>query len=162
MSLVDHDRAVVLVLELNDCWQISQVALHREHTVDDNELDSLLGQLLEHTLEVGHVVMLVVELTGKRETTAIDDTGVVAIVADDIVVLAYYHCQHTLIDGEAGREAQAVVLADELGDFLFQLDVQVERSVEEAATGTTRTVFVECTLGSVDDALVASQTCIGV
>ena len=98
MSLVDHDRAVVLVLELNDSWQISQVALHREHAIDHDQLDSILWQLLQYALQVGHVVVLVVQLTGKSQTTTINDRCVVAIVADHVVVLAKQCGDDTLID----------------------------------------------------------------
>ena len=62
MSLVYHDRAVVLMLELNDFRQVSQIALHREHTVNNDELDSLLRELREHALQIFHIVVLVVEL----------------------------------------------------------------------------------------------------
>ena len=60
----------------------------------------------------------------------------VAIVADDIVVLANYHCQNTLIHRETCRETKAIVLANELRDFLLELYVQIERSIEETAAGT--------------------------
>ena len=86
----------------------------------------------------------------------------VTIVADNIVVLADYHCQHALIDGEARGEAQAVILADELRDLLFELHVQVERSIEEAASCAARAVLVECCLSRIDDALVTRQARIGV
>ena len=58
MSLVYHDRAVVLMLELNDFRQVSQ----REHTVNNDELDSLLRELREHALQIFHIVVLVVKL----------------------------------------------------------------------------------------------------
>ena len=62
MSLVYHDRAVVLMLEFNDFRQVSQIALHREHTVNNDEFDSLLRELREHALQIFHIVVLVVEL----------------------------------------------------------------------------------------------------
>ena len=65
MSLIDHDRAVVLVLQLYDGWQICKIALHREHTIHHDELDGLIRQLLQHTLQILHVVVLIMELLGK-------------------------------------------------------------------------------------------------
>ena len=114
VGLVDHDGTVVLVLQLNDLGQLGQIAFHREDAIDDDELYGVVRQLLQHALQVGHIVVLIVQLTSEREAASIHDTGVVAIVADDIVVLAYYHCQNTLVHGESRREAKAVFLADEL------------------------------------------------
>ena len=97
MSLVNHDRAVVLVLELNDSRQVSQVALHREHAINHNQLNSLLRQLLKHALQVGHIVVLVVQLTGESQTTSINDRCVVAIIADNVIVLTQQSRDNTLV-----------------------------------------------------------------
>ena len=114
VGLVDHDGAVVLVLQLDNLGQLCQVAFHREDTIDNDELDGLVGQILEHALKVVHVVVLIVQLFGKRKTTTVHNRCMVSVVADDVVVLAYYHCQHALVDRETCREAETVVFADEL------------------------------------------------
>ena len=114
VGLVDHDGTVVLVLQFNDLRQLGQVAFHREDTIDHDELDGLVRQLLQHALQIGHIVVLIVQLTSERQAAAIHDGGMITIIADDIVVLAHYHCQNTLVHGETRREAEAVFLADEL------------------------------------------------
>ena len=114
---------MVLMLQLNDSWQIGKVALHREYAVNDNKLDGLLWQSLEYTLEVFHVVVLIVQLCGKRQASSVDDTCVVAVIADDVVVAANHHCQYALVDGESGREAEAIILVYKLGYLLLQLYV---------------------------------------
>ena len=162
MGLVDHDRAVVLMLQFYDFGQFTEVALHREDTVDDDEFDGFLWQFLEHTLKVLHVVVLVVELLGKGKSASVDNRCVVAIVADDVVVLTEQSGNNALVDAETSGEAQAVVFANKFGYFFLKLDMQIERTIEEAATCTTSAVFVECSLGSIDDALVASQTRVGI
>ena len=86
----------------------------------------------------------------------------VSVIADDVVVLAAHHGEHTLIDREARREAEGLVFADIFSQFLLELHMQVERSVEESAAGTARAVFVESSLGGIDDTLVGSKACIGV
>ena len=100
MSLINHNRAVVLVLKLNNLRQVGQVTLHREHTVNYYKLHSLVWQILEHTLEVFHIVVLVVELCSKGETTAIHNTCVVAVVADDIVATTYYNGKNARVNKE--------------------------------------------------------------
>ncbi len=123
MSLIHHDGGIVFLLESHNLWQLGQIALHGEHTIDDNQFNGLMGQLLKHALEVVHVVVLIMQLLCKSKTSAIHNTCMVAVVADDVVVLAYYHGQYALIDAEACREAETVIFAYELGDFLLQLYV---------------------------------------
>ena len=162
VGLIDHDRAIVLMLQFDDFWQFGKVALHREDAIDHDEFDGFLRQFLEHTLEILHVVVLVVQLLGKGETASIDNRSMVAIVANHEVVLAQQSRDDALIYGETCREAEAIVLTDVFGNLLFELNVQVERSVEETASGTTRAILVECSLSCIDDTLVASQTRIGI
>ena len=40
--------------------------------------------------------------------------------------------------------------------------MQVEGTIEETASGTSRAVLVECSLSGIDDTLVTRKTCIGV
>ena len=162
MSLIYHDGAIVLVLQFNDLRQLGQVALHGEYTINDDQLDGLVRQLGQHALQVFHVVVLVVELRGKAQTASIDNARVVAVVTDDIVATAHDDGEHTLVDGETRRVAQHVFLADIFGYLFFELDVQVECAVEKSAACTARTIFVERSVGSGDDAWIAGKACVGV
>ena len=112
VGFVNHNRAVVLMLQLNNLRQFGQVALHREYAIDNNQLDSLVRQLLQHALQISHIVVLIVQLTSKRQTATVHNTCVITIVADDIVVLTNNHCQNALIDRESCREAQAIVFTN--------------------------------------------------
>ena len=76
------------MLKLDDFRQLGKVALHREHAIDNDELDGLMRQTLEHALEVFHVVVLVVELLSEGQTTSVNDRCVVAVIADHVVVHA--------------------------------------------------------------------------
>ena len=73
--------------------------------VHNDELHGLVGQCLEDVLQVLHVVVLVVQLLGKGESSSVNDTGVVAVVADDVVASSYHHGNDSGIDREASREA---------------------------------------------------------
>ena len=97
MSLVHHDRAVVLMLQFYNLGEFAEVTFHREHAIHHNQLNSFLRQLLEHTLQIVHIVVLVMQLTGKRKAASVHNRSVVTIVANDIVVLSYYHSQYTLV-----------------------------------------------------------------
>ena len=94
VSLIHHDGAVILMLQLYDLGKISEVALHREHAVHNDELHSLVWQTLEDVLQVLHVVVLIVELTSKRESASVYDAGMVAVVTDNIVTTSHYNGKH--------------------------------------------------------------------
>ena len=76
------------MLQFDDFWQISQIALHREHAVNDYELDSFRTAFLQLLLQVFHVVMLVYQASGKRQSPAIYNTGMVTLIANYIVFSA--------------------------------------------------------------------------
>ena len=65
VCLVDHYRAVVLVLQLDNLGQACQIALHGEHSVDDDELHRIIGEFLEYALQVFHIVVLIFQLVGE-------------------------------------------------------------------------------------------------
>ena len=88
------------MLEFDNLGQLGEVALHGEHTVDDNQFDSLLRQFLKHALQIVHVVVLIVQLLGKGQTASVDNRSVVTVVADHIIVLAEQCGNHALIHRE--------------------------------------------------------------
>ena len=135
VGFVDHDGGAVFVLQLNDGGEIAQVALHREDAVDHDEFHRIGSALLELLLQVVHVVVLEAQLFGHREATAVDDRGVVAVVAEDVVVRTEESGDDTAVDGKSGGEAERLLFAHKGGQLLFQLHVEVERAVEEAAAG---------------------------
>ena len=51
---------------------------------------------------------------------------------------------------------------DEFGNFFLQLNMKIERSVQEAAACTSRTILVESGLCLIDDTLIAGQARIGI
>ena len=95
MSLIHHDRAVILLLQSYYLWQVGKVAFHREHTVYNNQFNSLVWQFLENFLQVFHIIMLVFELMGKRESSSIHDAGMVALVTDNIILTSTNHRQYS-------------------------------------------------------------------
>ena len=162
VGFVHHDGAVVLMLQLYNLRQVREVALHREHAVYHNQLHCLVGQTFQDVLQVFHVVVLVVQLTGKRQTTSVHDAGVVAVVTDDVVATSYNNGKHTGVYRESGREAQSVVFVYKLSQLFLELYVQVECSVKETATRTSRAIFVKGCLCSIYHTLVSCESSISV
>jgi hypothetical protein len=87
---------------------------------------------------------------------------VVAVVADDIVATTNNCRDNATVYKETSRETKSVVLANILCKFFFKLHVDIERTIQEATTCTTRTILVKSCLTSINDALIASKTSISI
>ena len=162
MCFIHHDAGIVLVLQAHYLGQVGEIAFHREHTIYHDELHLVGFATLEHTLEVGHIVVLVVQLCGKAEATAIDDARMIAIVTDDIVILAHQLRYHTAVDSETGGEHQRIVLADKLCQLLLKLYMDVQCTIEESAASTTATVLLHGFAACINNPLVASKASVSV
>ena len=164
VGFVHHDGyVVVLVLELHNLRQFGQVSFHGEHTVHHNELHGILGAAFEAALQVFHVVVLVVEALGEGQAAAVHDGGMVAVIANDEIVFGEQLGDDAAVHGEARGEHQGFVLAYKCGEFFFQLNVNIQRSVQKAGTGTSGAIFLEGFDTGVDDAFVSGKAriCIG-
>ena len=113
------------MLKLHNFREFGKVAFHGKDAVHHNEFHGILGAALDAALQILHVIVLVVQAFGKGETPAVHDGSMVTVVADDKVVLGKELGNHAGIRGKAGGENQGFVLAHKLGQFLFQLDVDV-------------------------------------
>ena len=162
MSLIDHDRTVVLMLELYDLRKLSEVAFHRENAVNDDELHCIIRQLLEDILKILHVVVLIFQLTCEGETTSINDRSVITVIADNIVLTTTYHCHHACIDRETSREAESFILAHKLSKVFFQFNVNVEGAIKETTSCTTSAVLVDGSLGSFTDSLITYKASVSI
>ena len=119
VGFVNHEGAVVFMLELYDFRKLCKVSLHGEHAVYDNQLDGFFWQLLKHALQILHVVVLVMQLCCKRKPAPINDGSVVSVVANDIVSTAYNRGNDTRIDGKTCRKADGVFLVLKLCKLFF-------------------------------------------
>ena len=71
-----HHHGVVLVGQVADLVQWSDVAVHGEHPVGDDHPQAAALGLLQFLLQVGHAVVLVVEHLGLAQLQAVDNGGV--------------------------------------------------------------------------------------
>lgn len=60
-----------------------------------------MRKLLQDALQICHVVMLVMKLCGKAQTTAIHDRSMITVVADKVVTTTDDSGDDARVDGEA-------------------------------------------------------------
>ena len=158
VALVDHHHGVVLVGQLVDLVQRADVAVHREDAVGDDDAEAVLLGGLELLLEVGHVGVGVAVALGLAEADAVDDGGVVEGVADDGVLFGEQGFEHAAVGVEAGGVEDGVLGAEELGDLLLELLMQVLAAADEADRGHTEATGIHALLGGGDKLRVVGQT----
>lgn len=162
MGFINHEGCLVLVADVHELWDRSHIAFHGEYAVGDDEFGSFDGALLEDTLEVLDVVVLVFVGCGESDLFAFHDGGVVTFVVDDEIVAASDTGDYARIGLETSGEEHDAVLAHELGEFVLELDVDIEGAVEERRTRTTGAVFVDSGFSSLFDFWVVGEAEIGV
>ena len=148
VAIVDADNRVVLVGQLADVRQLRQVAVHAEDAVGEDHLESAVLGLFELGLQIGHVVVLVAEALRLAQTDAVDDAGVVQLVAQDRVLLAEQWFEQPAVGVEAGDVEDRVFLAEEVGDRLFELPVRLLRAADEADAGKTIAPLLQALVGA--------------
>ena len=162
MGLVNHDRAVVLVLQFHNLGELGQVAFHGEYTINNYQLYGIIRQPLENLLQILHVIVLKLQLLCKTEAATVNDTCMVAIITDDIVFTSTDSGNDACINRETGREAQGIILVYKLCQIFLQLNVNVKRTIEETTAGTSRAVLINRSLGCLTNTVITNKSCIGI
>ena len=158
MRLVDHEPRAEAPAQVGDLRQRRDVALHREHAVDDDEDPAaVLLRLAERALELVHLVVAKRAQLRAAEDAAVHDRRVDAGVDDDRVAGGQQRPQRGEVGLRAGRADERLLGAHPLGDLLLELEVQGDRAVEQPRAGQARPELVQGVGGTLDDALVAGE-----
>ena len=143
VRVVDHQSRAVAILQSHELGQLAEVAFHGEHAVDDDHLADVVRRHGELALEVFHVVVLELDHLGEAETRAVDDAGVIQCIEEDHVLATEEAAQHSEVHLEAGGEGERGLALHERGETILELDVEVERAVQEAGAGAARAVALD-------------------
>src|SRR5262249_18068389 len=103
VGIVDHDQRAMLVGEFADGAQVGDDAGHREHAVRCDELEARARGVgfAEPRFEVGHVVVAIAIALRLAQPDAVDDAGVIELVADDGVFFAEQRLEEATVGVEA-------------------------------------------------------------
>ena len=132
VGIVDHNAGIVAAGEVHDFGKLGDIAAHGEDSVGHDELRGIGPELLEHALEAVHVVVEVADHLCVRELGPVVDAGVVLAVADDVIAFGADGAEDSEVALEAGGECHRGFLVQEGREFLLEIEVQVQGSVEES------------------------------
>ena len=141
VGLVDHQARAVAAAELGDLGQRRDVALHREDAVDDDEDAAAVrcGAARACCSSRSRRLWRNGAQLGAREDAAVEDRGVVARVGDRpcrpgprIVPSAPRFAWWPVVNTSASSVPEPV------GELALELEVQVGRAVQEAASRSAR------------------------
>ena len=148
MRVVHHQHRVVLAAELQQVGELGDRALHREDAVGDHQLDPAVARRGQLRFQVGEIGVLVDRglALGDRlgQPDAVDDGGVVQLIADDDVVLAQQRGGHRLVGVPAADEAESEAGgADQPGTGGLERAMHGEGAADEAHRGGAGAEAVE-------------------
>ena len=159
MAIVNHNQSVVFICQVANTFQVADDTVHGEYTVSSNQFDSCacLVSLFQFSFEVFHVVVFVSESLSFAETYTIDDGSMVEFVTDNSVVSCQDCFEQTAVCIEAGGVQNGVICAQEVGDLLLELFMNILCTADETYGSNTVTSFIVCSLSSVNQSLVVAK-----
>ena len=140
VGVVHHDPGAVLLRQSADLRQLGNIAAHGEHAVGDDQRARRLRHLLQALLQLRHVAVAIAQHLAVGQLAPGVNAGVVLTVADDVVVAAHQRGDDAHIGLESGPEGDDAGLAQELGQRVLQLQMHLQRAVEEAGAGAAGAV----------------------
>ena len=129
MGIVHHDTSAVFLRQSADLRELGDVTAHREHTIGYDEGTVLLRHTLELLLQVLHIAVAVTKHLAIAHLAAGVDGSVVLPVADHIVVAAHQSTDNAHIGLKARAKGNHRFLAQELGQRLLQLQMELQSAV---------------------------------
>src|SRR5262245_23389652 len=89
MRVVHHYGRVVLPGYPAQFWKLDNVAFHAKNAIHDDELTGGGIDALETILQCVHIAVIEAKKLTRRAKTALDDTGVVALVTQHEIALTH-------------------------------------------------------------------------
>ena len=157
VGIIHHHARSVFLRQSTDLRQFADIAAHREDAIRDDQFACVLRNGLQLTLQIKHIAVTITEHLRITQTASVIDRGVVLAVVQDIIVLTADGGDDSEVGLETRRNGHTLLVTRELSDLFLELQVQVQRSVQETATAHTRTVFVERSVTGFDNCLVLRE-----
>ena len=120
VGFVDHGKKLIAVGDGQEPGQVGDIAVHAEDGVGDDET-AAGGVFLDFFLEVLHIVVTIDDDFGAAQAAAVDDAGVVELVAEDDAVFGAECLEDADVCHVAGVVEQGGFCMLEAGEGFLQL-----------------------------------------
>ena len=157
VAFVHHNKRIVLLCEVANLVDGSHVAVHREHTVGDDDAETLFLRFLQAAFEVGHVSVCIAVTLSLAEAHAVDDAGMVERVGDDGVLCGEERFEHAAVGIKASGIENGVLSVEVVGNGCFKFLVRVLRAADEAYARHAVAATVHHVLGGLHEAGVVGK-----
>jgi hypothetical protein len=156
MRVVDHQPGVEALGERQQAGQGSEIAVHAEHRVAEDQLASG-GARGEQTFEYRQIGVRVALAVGARELHGVDQGSVVEPVGEDRVVAPDQRRNDPQVGQVAGREEQGARKAGERGELLLEHGVRAEVAADQMRGAAADAPGAGAGAGGVDQRRVIGQ-----
>ena len=131
VRVIHHHRGAVMAGQTAQFGQRDDVALHAEHAVHHNELARSRINFPKAVFQSGHVLVGEPHEFAQGKPAALDDAGVIVFVGQNVFASPHERTDDAQIDLETSAVKQHRFLVNEPGECLLQLEVDVQRPVQE-------------------------------
>jgi hypothetical protein len=121
VSVIDHQQNIVLASDLVQLRQRSDIAIHAEDTIGDNQPLSVFAGLGDPAAQIIDIVMLISHDLRPAQPAAIDDAGVVQLVGENHIATTDQRGDSRQISGESALKCDDGLGVFESGQPLLQL-----------------------------------------
>ena len=159
VRVVNHGDAAVFLGEFDELVEFGDVAVHAEHTVGNHEFAVVFFAFagLEFFLEVGHIAVFVDALVGARDADAVDDAGVVQLIAEYDAALVQDRRGRAGVGSVAGLVKQTGLAFFEVGYLGLEVEVDLHRAGDGADRAGACAVFLGVFDRTFDDLGVVAE-----
>ena len=158
VRIVHHHTRAVFLRQLAYLRQFADIATHGEDTIGDNQFAGILRDRFELALQILHIRMTIAKHFRITQTASVIDRSVVLTVIEDVIIFTRDSGDDCEVGLETRGDRHTLFVSGEFGNLLFQLQMQVQRAVQETATADTCSVFVQCFVTRFDNRLVLRKT----
>ena len=141
----------------NDFGEIGNIAGHAEDAVEDDQASRLFGHALEAIIQRGGRIVAERNKPCGRELASIDNARVVLAVAEDGIPLLGERDEGALVGKKTCGEQNGVLTTEKFGDSRFQLDMELDRAVEQARAGASSPVAARGFASGLDDSRILRE-----
>ena len=163
MALIKEDESTVALGELVDLIKRSDVTVHGEDTISDDDSEAAVLSILELLLENLHVHVLVPHSARFAKSDSINDTCVVELVRDDSILWGEAGLEEASVGVEATWVQNRIIKLVEVRDATLEILMDVLGTANEPYRGHAETVSSQSVFGGLDDSRMVreSQVVIG-